>query len=82
MSGAGYLFGRHEKKRNDPRDEIKQAHDDLDVLDVPRSEGGLTLSVPGRILLMARRYRIERNDLIDQLSYADLRASGGLAGAP
>jgi hypothetical protein len=32
---------------------VQQAHDDLDVLGVPRTEGGLTLSVPGRILLMS-----------------------------
>ena len=34
--------------------EISQAHSDLDELDIPREEGGLTLSLPGRILLMAR----------------------------
>jgi hypothetical protein len=42
----------------DNADELKQCHDDLDTLNVPRLEGGLTLSVPGRILLMARRRRM------------------------
>lgn len=63
-------------------DELKQAHDDLDRFDVPRQESGLMLSVPGRILLMARMHRLERNKLVDDLSYADLRASGGIANAP
>lgn len=70
-----------ERQLIDARAELAQAHDDLDALDIPREEHGLTLSVPGRILLMARTHRLERNKLVDDLSYADLRASGGLAAA-
>jgi hypothetical protein len=48
----------HNGSSADNADELKQCHDDLDTLNVPRLEGGLTLSVPGRILLMARRHRM------------------------
>lgn len=49
-------------ENTDAAAELKQAHDDLDVLNVPRDEHGLPLSVPGRILLMARRAKLVTPD--------------------
>ena len=66
---------------DDASAELAQAHDDLDVFGVPRQEGGLTQSVPGRICILARHKKLIEEKLsrtIDELSYSHLRASGGL----
>jgi len=49
-----------EAKLAEKEAEMAQAHDDLDTLDVPRDEHGLTHSLAGRILHFARINRLDR----------------------